>query len=48
MRVPSRAMALGIPAKIRENVVTDDLILPGVESYKLRAKQFTRELRRVG
>ncbi|MFT7647986.1 MAG: carbonic anhydrase/acetyltransferase-like protein (isoleucine patch superfamily) [Candidatus Poriferisodalaceae bacterium] len=48
MRVPSRAMALGIPAKIKENAVTDGLILPGVESYKHRARRFAKDLRRIG
>lgn len=48
LHVPARAMALGIPAKVRENSATDDLILPGIEKYRARGHHFRAELRRVG
>ena len=45
--VPPGAMALGIPAKIREGLANQDEIRLGVESYVSRAKWFTKELRRI-
>lgn len=47
MEVPSGAMALGIPAKIRPDSVTPDMIQLGVESYVARARRFATELRRL-
>lgn len=47
MVVPSRAMALGVPAKLRENVVTDDMITDGVAMYTLNAQRYPRLLRRL-
>jgi hypothetical protein len=41
-------MALGIPAKIRENMANQDEISLGVESYVNRGKWFTKDLRRIG
>jgi len=45
--VPAGAMALGIPAKIREGLANQDEIRLGVESYVSRAKWFHEELRRI-
>mgnify|MGYP001489957960 FL=1 len=45
--VPPGAMALGIPAKIRDGLANQDEIRLGVESYVSRAKWFTKELRRI-
>ncbi len=47
MIVPPRAMALGIPAKIREGVANKEEIDLGVESYVARAKWFRKDLRRI-
>ena len=47
MRVPPGSMALGTPAKIREGVDTDPLILPGVETYIRRGRTFREQLRRI-
>jgi len=47
MRVPPGSMALGTPAKIREGVDTDPLILPGVETYIRRGQTFREQLRRI-
>ncbi|MDH3295886.1 MAG: gamma carbonic anhydrase family protein, partial [Acidimicrobiia bacterium] len=47
MEVPTGAMALGVPAKIRPDTVTLDMILPGVESYVEKAKLFRSQLRRL-
>ena len=47
MNVPAGAMALGMPAKVREGVDTDPLILPGIETYIQRAKTFRAGLRRI-
>jgi len=44
--VPPAAMALGIPAKIRENMANQEEISLGVESYVHRGKWFREELRR--
>jgi hypothetical protein len=40
-------MALGIPAKLRPDSVTPEMILLGVESYRARAKWFAADLRRI-
>jgi carbonic anhydrase/acetyltransferase-like protein (isoleucine patch superfamily) len=47
MEVPSGAMALGVPAKIRPGVVTPDMISDGVETYVARSRRYRRELRRI-
>lgn len=47
MEVPSGAMALGVPAKIRENKVTLDMITEGVEAYIERARLYRSQLRRL-
>ncbi|MCU1352270.1 MAG: hypothetical protein JWM05_1479 [Acidimicrobiales bacterium] len=47
MVVPTGAMALGIPAKLREGVVTAELIALGMQSYVDRAKRYRTQLRRV-
>ena len=46
--VPPEAMALGIPAKIRENMANKDEINLGVESYVNRGQWFRKDLRRIG
>lgn len=48
MIVPSKAMALGVPAKLREDAVTPEMIRGGVEHYVARGKRYRRELRQVG
>lgn len=45
--VPSGAMALGVPARIRENAVTPDMIAAGAEHYVENGRRFRRELRRI-
>lgn len=46
--VPSRAMALGIPAKIRPDAVDPrTMIEPGAASYVERGRQYRKELRRL-
>ena len=45
--VPSGAMALGVPARIRPDAVTPDQILPMVESYVERAREYREGLRRI-
>ena len=47
MVVPPGAMALGVPAKLRENVVDPEAILQPMRSYVERALRYRRELRRV-
>ena len=47
MQVPPGAMALGMPAKIREGVDTDPLITPGIHKYIERGKEFRAKLRRL-
>jgi carbonic anhydrase/acetyltransferase-like protein (isoleucine patch superfamily) len=46
--VPSGAMALGVPAKLRPDTVRPEMITHGVESYVARAERYHRELRLVG
>ncbi len=48
MHVPPGSMALGTPAKIREGVDTDLLILPGIEKYIQRGRTFREHLRLIG
>ena len=45
--VPAGAMALGVPAKIRENAIDAEELLEGAESYVVRARRFREELRRL-
>lgn len=45
--VPSRAMALGIPAKIVPDRVVDEAITHGAMTYKARAQVYKRDLRRL-
>ncbi len=47
MEVPSGAMALGIPAKLRLDKVTREMILEGSEAYVRKAKLFRSQLRRL-
>jgi carbonic anhydrase/acetyltransferase-like protein (isoleucine patch superfamily) len=47
MEVPSGAMALGIPAKIRPDSVDPEQISRGVEFYVARGKRYAAELRRL-
>jgi|TARA_B100001971_G_scaffold42909_1_gene37846 carbonic anhydrase/acetyltransferase-like protein (isoleucine patch superfamily) len=46
--VPPLSMALGVPAVIREGVVTEGTNLVNVQAYVERARQFREGLRRVG
>jgi carbonic anhydrase/acetyltransferase-like protein (isoleucine patch superfamily) len=47
--VPARAMALGIPARIRPDAVDPErMIVPGARSYVERARRYRSELRRLG
>ena len=48
MEVPSGAMALGIPAKIRENAVDPAMIKFGADSYVANGQLFKANLRRIG
>lgn len=48
MEVPSGAMALGVPAKLRPDTVTPEMITEGAQSYVARAERYLRELRRIG
>lgn len=46
--VPSRAMALGVPARIRPDAVDPDtMIRGGVLSYVERGQRYRRQLRRI-
>ena len=47
MEVPTGAMALGIPAKLREGVVSADAIRWPMQSYVDRARRYRDELRMV-
>ncbi|QGG95921.1 gamma carbonic anhydrase family protein [Actinomarinicola tropica] len=47
MVVPSGAMALGVPAKIRPDAVDPLQISMGVEFYVARGKRYAAELRRL-
>jgi carbonic anhydrase/acetyltransferase-like protein (isoleucine patch superfamily) len=48
LEVPSRAMALGIPAKIRPDAVDPDrMIRPGMLSYVERGAWYRKQLRRL-
>jgi carbonic anhydrase/acetyltransferase-like protein (isoleucine patch superfamily) len=45
--VPARAMALGVPAKIRTDAVDPVHIRVGMESYVARAERYRADLRRL-
>ena len=47
VEVPSRAMALGVPAKIRENAVPEGSFDDAVARYVANGKRYREELRRV-
>jgi len=47
MVVPTGAMALGVPAKVREDKVTLDMIMPGVEAYVAKSELYRAQLRRL-
>ena len=47
MEVPSFAMALGVPAKIRENSVPPSMISKSAQAYVTNAKLFKAQLRRI-
>jgi carbonic anhydrase/acetyltransferase-like protein (isoleucine patch superfamily) len=47
MEVPPRAMALGVPAKIRENAVQEGAFTENIESYVANGKRYRRDLRRI-
>ena len=40
MVVPSRAMALGVPAKLRKGAVTDEMVTDGVAMYIANARRY--------
>src|SRR3954466_9737338 len=47
MEVPSRAMALGVPAKIRPDAVSPGSFTENVETYVANGKRYVAELRRI-
>ena len=47
MEVPSGAVAMGVPAKLREGMADLDDIADGVATYRARTKQYLTELRRI-
>ena len=47
MVVPSGAMALGVPAKIRPDSVDPDSIRVGMLSYVQRTERYAQKLRRL-
>jgi carbonic anhydrase/acetyltransferase-like protein (isoleucine patch superfamily) len=47
MEVPARAMALGVPAKIREDAVAADAFTENIETYVANGKRYRAELRRI-
>ncbi len=47
VEVPSKAMALGVPAKMRLNAVADGVIELGAAFYVENGKQFREKLRRL-
>ena len=48
MEVPAKAMAVGIPAKMRLDTVTPDMISDGVNKYLRRVRTYPPQLRRIG
>jgi carbonic anhydrase/acetyltransferase-like protein (isoleucine patch superfamily) len=50
MEVPSRAMALGVPAKLRLDALTDEVVeanLGNARGYVRNGERYARELRRL-
>ena len=47
VEVPPRAMALGVPAKIRLDAVNTEYVRHGMESYVARAVRYRQDLRRI-
>jgi carbonic anhydrase/acetyltransferase-like protein (isoleucine patch superfamily) len=47
MRVPPNAMALGVPAKIREDASSYETNLRDAQNYVERGRRYRRDLRRV-
>ena len=47
LHVPPRAIAVGVPAKVRPDAVRDELILPGVRKYVRRGHWYRADLRRL-
>lgn len=47
MEIPPHSMALGIPARLRENSVDTEALRFAFESYVARAKRFRDDLRRL-
>jgi carbonic anhydrase/acetyltransferase-like protein (isoleucine patch superfamily) len=47
MEVPSGAMALGVPARLRLDVVTPDMIEPNAANYVRNGRRYVAELRRL-
>lgn len=47
MEVPTGAMALGVPARLREGAVHPDQFEPAVTSYVERGRRFRDDLRRI-
>ena len=48
MRVPTRAMALGVPATLRLDSIDPDLLIrPGRDVYRERARTYRAQLRRL-
>lgn len=47
MRVPERAMALGVPASIREGAVRDDFVSEAVALYVTNGERYRTQLRRI-
>lgn len=48
MEVPSRAMALGVPAKLRPDSVPDGMIAMSAKSYVDRSARYRTAMRRIG
>jgi carbonic anhydrase/acetyltransferase-like protein (isoleucine patch superfamily) len=47
MEVPSRAMALGVPARIRENAVAEGAFTAAVATYVRNGHWYRADLRRL-
>jgi len=47
MEVPSGAMALGVPARLRLDVVTPDLIVPNAANYVRNGRRYLATMRRL-
>jgi carbonic anhydrase/acetyltransferase-like protein (isoleucine patch superfamily) len=47
MEVPTAAMALGVPARLREDTVEPGQFDPAVASYIERGRRFREEQRRI-